>query len=285
MDRDEQRFLEQAVAHLEFPSFLARFTNLIGKPIELGISALPAPARGWLESGSRTAIEKAFQAALSTLPRDPSHLPFGQAVARTGQSGVLHAAGSALSGAIGGFFGLPALVAELPVSTGIILRSMAAVASHFGEDLRERRIQLEVLTLFSYGGPVPGDDALESSYFTARLASSRLVDAAAKFAAGKSWRELVRAVQQRSAPALVDLVVKVAARFEIVVGEKAMAQLLPGIGAGTGAALNIAFSEHFHSVARAHFGIKRLEREYGAADVRRRYDDTLRRLRAERGRP
>ena len=80
----------------------------------------------------------------------------------------------------------------------------------------------------------------------------------------------------------MSFVVKVAARFEIVVGEKALAQLLPGIGAGAGAAINLAFSEHYTQLARCHFGLRRLERECGEAAVRDAYERARRKLVAER---
>ena len=44
------------------------------------------------------------------------------------------------------------------------------------------------------------------------------------------------------------------------------------VGAVGGAAVNLAFIEHFHSLARGHFTVRRLERVYGAEAVRAEYD-------------
>jgi hypothetical protein len=41
------------------------------------------------------------------------------------------------------------------------------------------------------------------------------------------------------------------------------AQTIPVIGALGGAAINYAFIDHFQSVARGHFTVRRLERKYG----------------------
>jgi hypothetical protein len=39
-----------------------------------------------------------------------------------------------------------------------------------------------------------------------------------------------------------------------------------------GAALNLAFAEHFQDLARGHFTVRRLERVYGADIVRAEYE-------------
>jgi hypothetical protein len=44
------------------------------------------------------------------------------------------------------------------------------------------------------------------------------------------------------------------------------------IGAVGGAAVNLAFIEHFQDLARGHFTVRRLERTYGADIVRAEYD-------------
>ena len=44
------------------------------------------------------------------------------------------------------------------------------------------------------------------------------------------------------------------------------------VGAVGGAAVNLAFIEHFQDVARGHFTVRRLERVYGAEIVRAEYD-------------
>src|SRR5664280_1557993 len=55
----------------------------------------------------------------------------------------------------------------------------------------------------------------------------------------------------------------VASRFGFVVSQKVAAQTIPVIGALGGAAINYAFIDHFQSVARGHFTVRRLERKYG----------------------
>ena len=68
------------------------------------------------------------------------------------------------------------------------------------------------------------------------------------------------------------LVSLIAARFGIVVSEKAAAQLVPVIGAAGGALINTIFIGHYQDMARGHFIVRRLEKTHGAGPVREAYD-------------
>src|SRR5207248_2064595 len=76
----------------------------------------------------------------------------------------LHLAAVAASGAVGGAFGLATLPLELPLSTTLILRSVADIARGEGEDLEDPEGLLSCLEVFALGSG--RDVALgESSYF------------------------------------------------------------------------------------------------------------------------
>ena len=81
-----------------------------------------------------------------------------------------------------------------------------------------------------------------------------------------------RGVINEGAPILLKFVTQIAARFGLVVTQKAAAQALPVVGALGGAAINYAFIEHFQEVARGHFTVRRLERLYGKDKIRNEYD-------------
>ena len=49
-------------------------------------------------------------------------------------------------------------------------------------------------------------------------------------------------------------------------------QSLPAIGAAGGAAVNLIFINHFQDMARGHFTVRRLEREYGTKLVQNEYE-------------
>jgi hypothetical protein len=69
----------------------------------------------------------------------------------------------------------------------------------------------------------------------------------------------------------------------VVVSERSAASAIPVLGAVGGATVNLLFMNHFQRVAAGHFAIRRLEREYGAAVIRRLYDEYAPRRRAAQG--
>ena len=78
---------------------------------------------------------------------------------------------------------------------------------------------------------------------------------------------------RKGAPALVNFITQVAARFGVVVSEKAAAQSIPVVGAAGGAAINTIFIDHFQNIARGHFTVRRLERIYGEELIREAYEN------------
>jgi hypothetical protein len=137
----------------------------------------------------------------------------------------------ATSGGIGGFFGLLAMSIELPISTTIILRSIADIARSEKENINSDETKIACIEVFALGGPTSSDGASESGYFTVRAALAQSVTKAAEYLAEKGLSE-------EAAPALVRLIIRIAERFSIQVTEKAAAQAIPAIGAAGGAIIN-----------------------------------------------
>ena len=252
--------LTDAVRALERPSVGARIANVVGSPIERLIGMLPARASSVIGVAARKAIEGALKLSLRTLA---THGPLATGAPPPAATGW-HKAASAASGALGGAFGLAALGIELPVSTTIMMRSIADVARSQGADLADRQVQLECVMVLGLGGNKPEDDAAEVGYFAVREAMTRAVSSAASHVARHG-------LAKEGAPALVRLITLIAEHYSVNVTEKAAAQLVPLIGAVGGAAINTIFIDHFQSVARGHFTVRRLERQYGVAVVREKY--------------
>ena len=74
------------------------------------------------------------------------------------------------------------------------------------------------------------------------------------------------------APVLVRFINKIASRFGLVVQEKVALEMIPAIGAVSGALINTVFMGHFQNIARGHFVVKRLEARYGVEPVRAAYE-------------
>lgn len=247
--------LKRAKLLLEEPSLAVKISNLLGTPIEQGFGLLPARWSESVHAAAHAALTRALEVAVKTLHderRGPS-------------SDLLHKVAVAANGAAAGAFGLPALFVELPLSTTLMLRSIADIARSEGESLHDLETRLACLEVFALGGNPRSDDGARAGYFAIRTALARAVTEAARHIAE-------RGVIEEGSPALVRLIASIAGRFSLVVSEKAAAQAVPIIGAAGGAVINTVFIGHFQEMARGHFTVRRLERKFGAPEVRRLYD-------------
>jgi hypothetical protein len=258
---EDREALRQAVLALEGPSYVARLATLAGRPIELLGQALPQAASDIISRSTQAALTRALRSALKTIPkegRDPKTR--------------VHKALAVLSGAMGGALGVSAVLVELPVSTAIMLRSIARIAQSEGEDLQDPETALACLQVFALGGHTGSDNLHEAGYFAVRAAMAKSVTRALQQMAG-------RGAVDESASAIVRVLAQIGARFGVVVSQKVAAQAVPLIGAIGGAAVNAAFVDHFQTLARGHFTVRRLERIYGRGTVRRAYDEIRKRIR------
>ncbi|MCJ2013823.1 EcsC family protein [Methylobacterium sp. J-076] len=275
--------LRRAVQALERPGLAARLSAAAGTPIEMLGRSLPTPVMDAVAKGTEAALRTAIRVALATLPKGEAvataaGLPAPPAAAAEGRFSRLfgsgegrHRAMAAVSGALGGAFGLATIAVELPVSTTLMLRSIAEIAREEGEDIATPEGALACIQVFALGGgklaasAETGSTLTESGYFAVRAALAKTMAEAAKYAG-------TIALADQSGPALMRFAAQVAARFGIVVSEKVAAQAVPILGAVGGAAVNTVFMSHFQATARAHFTIRRLERTYGGAAVRAAYE-------------
>lgn len=247
--------LRRAKELLEHPGLAIRITNLLGTPLEKGFALLPANWSARVHDATTWSLQKALRIAVRTMGSKKVRRP----------SDRMHKLLAIGSGGAGGFFGLPALVLELPISTAIMLRSVADHARSQGEDLTRIEARLACLEVFALGGRSRSDDAADAGYFAVRGALAMTIGEAAQFIAE-------RGLVEEAAPAIVRLIASLSSRFSVAVSEKAAAQAMPVIGAIGGGAINALFISHFQDMARGHFIVRRLERTHGAAEVRALYD-------------
>ena len=253
-DTDRQA-LAVAMRRLETPGFAGRITLLIGRPAELAARTLPGRATGLVAKAAETALRRALDIALFSL-RDP----------RLRGGRVVHSALASASGAVGGAFGLSALTIELPVSTAIMLRAIAAIARSEGEDLADPATGLACLEVFGLGhSGSTAAEAAEGGYFAVRALLASGLAQAADAMINKGSLHGGSAMALRALSPIVN-------RFGAIVSQKLAAQAVAVVGAVGGAAINLAFTEHFQDLAKGHFTVRRLERVYGSAAVRAEYD-------------
>ena len=97
------------------------------------------------------------RSARSTTRRAPPATLFSTAIA-------------GVTGGVSGFFGMPALMVELPLTTTIMLRAIADIARHNGEDLDTLEARLACLQVFALGARGAAVRA-DLGYFAARDAA------------------------------------------------------------------------------------------------------------------
>ena len=257
--------LRQAIKFLEHRSLATRLSLLLGRQMTLVGKILPAQFTGIVDKAAEGAIKAGLAAAVRSVNAKAGH-----------DRRRWHKTDATLSGAVGGAFGLASLPIELPISTLVMLRSIATIGQAEGEDLATPAAAFACLQVFALGGGQADDRDLqnnpgmltESSYFAVRAVLAQSVSEATRFV-------VERGAAEETAPVILRFVSQIAARFGLVVSQKVAAQAVPIIGAAGGAAINYAFIDHFQTVARGHFTIRRLERIYGPALVRAEYNALL----------
>jgi hypothetical protein len=262
---EDQAALERAIDDLERKTWATRVTMILRNQLGVVGVIIPAQFSAIANNVAETAVRAAFLVALRSLNGRPIR-----------DRSRFHRRLAALAGGAGGALGLSGLALELPITTGIILRSIADIARSEGEDITDPATALACVSVLGLvGSDVDGQDGrsqrdtiLETSYFATRAILARTVSEAARFLVGHG-------AGIETAPALVRLVSQIASRFGVAASQKFAVQTIPLIGAAAGAAINYAFIDHFQTIARGHFTILRLERQYGVATVRAEYERLL----------
>lgn len=229
-------------------------TSKLGLPIEQSFKLLPDRWYAALHNTIRKTLQKSLDVAIFSLGPEPNKE----------RRRRYHKVLGACSGAAGGLFGLPSVLVEVPVISTIILRSVADIARNQGEDLDHLEARLACLEVFALGGRSRGDEAAETGYYGIRLVLAMHFSIISEQVAN-------RGIVTWSPPALVRLIAEIAARFGVAVTQKAAVQMVPILGAASGAVVNLIFLEHFQDIAWAHFTMRRLERTYGEKLIRREY--------------
>lgn len=226
---DPQADLDRLVRrYLDAQGVLMQIVSFAGGQVEGAVARLPQRAQMQIDRAVRTALHRAYDAAHATHRARPV-------------GDRLHRTAAAALGVAGGLGGLPTALAELPVTTTAILRSIQEIARAHGEDLSDEAVRLECLRVLGSGGPLAEDDGTDFAFLGARLTLT--------------------------GPALNRLIAQIAPRFAAVLGQKLAAQAVPVLGAAAGAATNLAFARYYQDMAHVHFGLRRLTRE-GVAGAR-----------------
>ena len=202
--------------------------SLVGTRAEDLLGRLPLPVRNGLDRATRGALETAFNAASFSRSRVRDRPDWLNSVATTAM------------GAVGGAGGLPTALAELPVTTTVLLRAIQGIAADLGFDPEDPTVRAHCLQIFAAAGPLARDDGTDMAFLSARITLTGAT--------------------------LHGIIGRVAPRLATVLGQKLAAQAVPIIGAAAGAATNYAFTSYYQEMARVYFGLRALARD-GGVDV------------------
>jgi hypothetical protein len=131
--------------------------SLVGGSAENLLERLPDKVKNGLESVTRSALDRAFDAA---------------AVSRgvvADRKDWLNTAVTAAMGALGGAGGLPTALAELPVTTTVLLRAIQGIAAEHGFDPGDDATKMDCISVFASAGPLSRDDAADLGFLAARV--------------------------------------------------------------------------------------------------------------------
>lgn len=213
--------------------------TLIGGKAEGLLDRLPDAVRNRLENATEIALNAAMKAA------------HGSRGVVGDQPMWLNTAVATAMGAAGGFGGLPSALAELPVTTTVLLRAIQGVAVEHGFDPSSESVQFDCIRVLSAAGPLAQDDGADLAFFSTRVALQ-----------GK---------------AIQALIARVAPHLATVLGQKLAAQTVPVLGAVAGAATNYAFTSYYQQIAHVHFGLRKLaiEADRPESDLRQALQQRL----------
>src|SRR5690348_3264514 len=147
--------LRQAAKYLEHRSLATRVSLLFGRQISLVGKMLPAQLAEVVDKTAERAIRMGLAAAINSLDNKKGD-----------DRRVWHKAAATVSGAAGGAFGIASLPIELPISTLLMLRSIAAIARTEGENLAETETALACLEVFALGSQEGGEHESQTDVST-----------------------------------------------------------------------------------------------------------------------
>ncbi len=203
--------------------------NMIGGRAENLLERLPNSVKLGLEG----ATERALKIALTAAKQSRGVVP--------DQKGWLNTAVTTAMGAVGGAGGLPTALAELPVTTTVLLRAIQGIAAEYEFDPNDPAVLADCLTVFASAGPLADDDGANMAFLTTRVTLT-----------GTAVHGIMKSV---------------APKLATVLGQKLAAQTVPILGAAAGAATNYAYTSYYQEMAHVHFGLRRLAIDSGMSET------------------
>jgi hypothetical protein len=221
------------------------FMEWTGRYAERGLAFLPRDWRDTLHARAREALSWAWRQASAGM--EP-----GSAGRRTspGTYRLMTAGSGALTGAVG----LPGVLVDLPTSTLLVLRSLAAIAREKGLAVADADVQAACIEAFAYGGPTDADDDADLAFWSTRAA----------------------------VPVVAEMLPQVSARLSGRLAVLLPVRAVPLVAVAASAGVNWHFAGFFQRMGGVLLALLPLERRYGRAQVRACFEALVREARADR---
>ncbi len=221
----EVQLLELVARYNGARGIMIEAVGFLGAKAEGLLDKLPAGVRTRIEGATYQALESSFYAAAASRKTLPDTGSWATPLI------------TATTGAVGGFGGLTTALAELPVTTTLILRAIQGIAVEHGFDPDDPDTKADCLRVLAAAGPLAEDDGTDLSFLTLRTSVSGATVQA--------------------------LLAKVAPKLSVTLSQKLAAQTVPVLGAAAGATINYAFTSYYQDIAHVQFGLRKLAEDTG----------------------
>jgi hypothetical protein len=239
-ESDFQKVIQAAELYLSARSALMGFVSMLGNLVQRGMNRIPDDWRDEIVRKVHEALHYVQHVSMQNMDDDPGRR----------SSDGLYKTSVVITGAVGGVFGLASILAELPVTTGLILRSIADIGRANGERLDDPEFRATCVEVFAYGSPLDEDEE-EIAFLGAKIGAAEISE----------------------------LVVKVAARYTIALAPRIAAATVPVVGGGLGAGVNWTYMNFYQAMARVLFMLLPIERKHDPALVRSCFGAVVREMR------
>lgn len=245
LSREEyDKVVGAAELYVSSRSALDSWLPTLGDYVEKGLNSLPEGWRDQVVNAVRRALDYVQRAAIIGMSDEPGR-PASES---------LYKWTSALSGFGSGMVGLPAILAEIPITTGIILRSIADIGRQHEGRLDDPDFNTTCVEVFAYGGPLDEDEEADLGFIAAKVGVVELSE----------------------------LIAKVALRYAAAMGPKVAAMSVPIVGGIAGAAINWTYMNFYQEMARVLFILRPIEHAHDPQQVRSCFASLVREMKQRR---
>lgn len=223
------------------PGTIEKISGFVGKPVEMVIQPFIEKVSPLLEDvlkNSNKYIAEAIansQEEIKDITKfTPDDFIVWHKKADEDADNIIKAGIATLSaeGAVGGFLGFNALLAEVPLSFGTILAFANKIAATYHIDIVDENTQVEILKAITAGSSSSMDIKAEST--SSFSVSNILIQKA-------SWGSIANGKLYASNGALL-VVRQILKSLGVGISKRKAAQFLPGLGAVTGGVINGAWA-------------------------------------------